>query len=88
MTHRTQLEENLGGDDNFRAWKYRISPILEENDLYQYITKEVLEPGGYEAKADHKRSMTKAKRIIEDPIKDHFIPMCLLSTHQRKYVML
>ena len=48
--------------------------ILEENDLDQYISKEFPELEGDEAKADHKRSMDRAKRIIADSIKDHLIP--------------
>ena len=44
MNHRTQLDDKLGKADNFRAWKYRTSLILEENDLDQYISKEVLDP--------------------------------------------
>ena len=48
--------------------------ILEENDLDQYITGEVPEPEGYEAKDAHRRSMAKAKKIIADSIKDHLIP--------------
>ena len=74
MTHHTQLEDNIGGVDNFQAQKYRIFPILEENYLDQYITKEVPKPKGDEAKAAHKRSTAKAKRIIADSIKDHLIP--------------
>ena len=74
MTHHTQLEENLGGVDNFRAWQYRISLILEENDLYKYITREVPKQEGDEAKDAHKISMDKAKRIIANSIKDHLIP--------------
>ena len=73
MTHHTQLENKIGGDDNFRAWEYIISLILEENDLDQYITAEVLEPKGDEAKADHKRRMAKDKIIIAYSIKDHLI---------------
>ena len=61
MTHHTQLEDNLGGVDNLWAWKYKISSILEENDLDQYINKEVLEPKGDEAKAIHKKNLVKAK---------------------------
>ena len=74
MTHHTQLEDKLGGDDNFQAWKYRISLILEENDLDQYINGEVLEPKGDEAMDTHKKNLVKAKRIIADSIKDHLIP--------------
>ena len=74
MTHLTCLEENIGGDDNYRSWKYRISLILEENDLDQYINGEVPELEQYEAKAAHKRSMARDKIIITDSIKDHLIP--------------
>ena len=74
MTHHTHIEDKLGGDDKFRTWKYIISLILEENDLDQFITREVLEPEEYDDKATHNRSMDKAKRIIADSIKDHLIP--------------
>ena len=73
MTRHTQLEDKLRGDDNFRAWKHRISLILEENDLDQYISKEVPEPEGDEAKAIHKKNLVKTKIII-DSIKDRLIP--------------
>ena len=56
-THNAQLEDKLRGADNFQAWKYRISLILEEKDLDQYINGEVLEPEGYEAKATHKKNL-------------------------------
>ena len=88
MNHHTQLEENLGGADKLLAWKYRIYLILEENDLDQHNIEEVPEPEGDEAKATHKRSMAKAKRIIADSIKDHLIPMCLHSRYRRKYMTL
>ena len=42
MTQHTQLEDKLGGADNFQACKYIISLILEENDLDQYISEEFL----------------------------------------------
>ena len=53
---------------------YQISLILEENDLDQFISVDVLEPEGDEAKVSQKRSMDKAKRIIADSIKDHLSP--------------
>ena len=49
MTHHTQLDDKLGGANNFRAWKYRISLILEENDLDKYISDKVPAPEGDEA---------------------------------------
>ena len=48
--------------------------ILEENDLDQYITVEVLEPERDEAKDTHKKNLVKSKRTISDSIKDHLIP--------------
>ena len=74
MSHHTKIDENLEGDDNFWAWRYRISLVLEENELDSYISEEVLAPEGDEAKALHKNNLIMAKRIIADSIKDHLIP--------------
>ena len=73
MNYRTQIGDNLGGDDNFWAWKYKISLILEENDLDKFISGDVLEPEGYEVKDAQKRSMDTTKRIIAYSIKDQLI---------------
>ena len=73
MNHHTHLEDKLGGFDNFQGWKYIISLILEEKELDQFITGDVPEPEGDEAKVDYKRSMDKAKRIIEYSIKGRLI---------------
>jgi len=40
----TELDGKLEGPNNFRAWKYRISLVLEENDLSDYVMEEVAEP--------------------------------------------
>ena len=74
MSHHTKLDEKLEGVDNFRAWKYKISLVLEENELDSYIMKEVPVPEGDEAKSLHKKKLVMAKRIISDSIKDYLIP--------------
>ena len=74
MMNHTKVEDKLEGANNFRAWKYRISLILEENDLDKYISEEVPAPKGDEAKSIHKKNLVKAKRIIANSIKDHLIP--------------
>ena len=79
MSHHTKLDDKLEGDDNFRAWKYRISLILEVNELDSYIHEEVLVPEGDEEKALHKKNMVMEKRIITDSIKDHLSPQSVLS---------
>ena len=74
MYHHTKLDEKLEGADNFRSWKYRISLVLEENELDSYISEEVPVLEGDEVKALHKKNLIKDKRIIVDSIKDHLIP--------------
>ena len=74
MSHHTKLDENLEGADNFRAWKYRITLVLKENELDSYINEEVPAPEGDEVKALHKKNLAMEKRIIIDSIKDHLIP--------------
>ena len=63
MYHHTKLNENLEGSENFQAWKYRISLVLEENELDTYISEEVQVPEGDEAKALHKKNLVKANGI-------------------------
>ena len=74
MTSSTKLDEKLEGAENFRAWKYRVMLILEENDLEKLVKEEVAEPKGHEAKANFKKNMIRAKTIIVDSTKDHLIP--------------
>ena len=71
MSHHTNLDENLEGADNFRAWKYMISL---ENELDFYINEEVPVPKGDEAKALNKKTLVMDKKIIAESIKDHLIP--------------
>ena len=74
MPYHTNLDENIEGAENFQAWKYRISLVLEENELDSYISGEVPVQEGDEPKALHKKNLVKAKRIIVDSSKDHLIP--------------
>ena len=61
MSHHTKLDEKLEGANNFRAWKYRISLVLEENELDSYISEEVLVLEGDEAKALDKKKVGYGK---------------------------
>ena len=69
MTKNTKLDEKLEGDENFRAWKYRIMLILQENDLDKFVKDEVKEPEEVESKSKHKKDMIIDKRIISISIK-------------------
>ena len=53
MSHHTKIDEKIEGDDNFRVWEYRISLVLEENELDSYINEEVHVPEG-----DEERGLT------------------------------
>ena len=64
MSHHTKLDDKLEGADNFRSWKYRISPVLEENELESYINEEVLVPEGDQAKALHKKKLGHLKLCL------------------------
>ena len=74
MSPSTKLDDKLEGIENFRAWKYKIGLIIQENDLAKFIKEVVLEPEEDEAKEKYKKDMIRAKRIIADSIKDHLIP--------------
>jgi hypothetical protein len=53
MSASTKLVDKLEGVENFRAWKYRIALIIEENDLARFINEDVPEPTDVAAKAKH-----------------------------------
>ena len=78
MTKNAKLDEKLEGDKSFRAWKYRIMLILQENDLYKFVKEEVKEIEEFEAKSKHKKDIIIDKRIIVDAIKHKFIPQASL----------
>ena len=60
--------------------------ILEENDLEGFIEEDILELEEDKAKAKHKKSLIRAKRIIVDSIKDHLIPhVSLLKTPKQMF---
>ena len=46
-----QLDENIGEDDNFQAWKYRMSLVIEGNELDTYISGEDPVPEGDKGKS-------------------------------------
>jgi transposase InsO family protein len=74
MSASIKLVDKLEGVENFRAWKYRIGLILEENNLARFLKEEVPEPTDATDKAKHQKDTIRAKRIIADSIKDHLIP--------------
>ena len=74
MTKNTKLDENIEGAKKFRAWKYRIMLILQENDLNKLVKQEVKEVEEEEDKSKSKEDMIISIRIIADSIKHILIP--------------
>ena len=64
LSHK--IDDKLGEADNFKPWKYRISLVLEGNELDTYISRDVPVPDGDEAKRLHKKNLVKTKKIIAD----------------------
>jgi hypothetical protein len=62
MSASTKLVDKLEGVENFRAWKYKIGLILEENDLTKFIKENVPEPEEEVAKEKYKKDMIKGQR--------------------------
>ena len=46
-----QLDDKIGEDENYQAWKYRISLVLEGNELDTYMSREAPVPEGDEAQS-------------------------------------
>jgi hypothetical protein len=74
MSASTKFVDKLEGVDNFYSWKYRITLIIEENDLVRFIKENVPEPADVTTKEKCQKDMVRAKRIIVDSIKYHLSP--------------
>jgi hypothetical protein len=69
-----RAEDRLKGATNFNLWKIRITNILQEHDLEQYVTTVVEEPTNNAGRMNFRKSQEKAKRIIFDSFKDNIMP--------------
>ena len=69
-----KVEDCLDGATNFIvSWNPRVLPILEENDLLKFVNEKVLEPEAEEDKSQWRKNDAKARRILVDVVKDHFV---------------
>ena len=60
MSASVKLVDKLEEVENFRAWKYRIGLILEENDLARFVKEEVPEPANAVDKAKYHKDIIRA----------------------------
>jgi hypothetical protein len=73
MTLSLRECDRLDGASNFVPWKLRLQILMEEADLWEHVEKVILEPTNPTQLATHQKKEAKAKRIILDSVKDHFI---------------
>jgi hypothetical protein len=89
MATGLKVEDKLDGAANFGAWKERMIFLLKENELWDIVenttTHPVVIPIDATLLAAYTKKSIKAKRIILDSIKDHFIPH--LTGKQNAYEM-
>jgi hypothetical protein len=70
-----RFEDRLDGISNYLQWKVRMSVVLKENKIWNYVGSVVLVPTADLVALDlHEVKEAKAKRIILDGVKDHLIP--------------
>jgi len=72
MAASMKAEDRLDGANNFRAWKHRLTIILEEFDFLDYVEKNIPKPD--EEKTKFRKERAKVKRILTESIKDNLIP--------------
>jgi hypothetical protein len=65
MSASTKLVDKLEGVENFRAWKYRIGLILEENDLARFIKEMYQNPPMLQLKQNTKRTQLGPKESLQ-----------------------
>lgn len=75
MVNGLKVEDRLDGSSNFSSWKFRILITLEENDLLDYVSKDVEEPFADAEKVQWRKNKTMAKKILIDSVKDHRVPI-------------
>ena len=64
----------MDGALNFGVWKAKLSLLLEENGIKDYVTNFVFVPIDVIQLATYKKGDAKVRRIILDGFKDHIVP--------------
>ena len=81
-----KVEDRLDGANNFRAWKLRISVILEEYDLQDFVELDLPDPEGEEELVKFRKDRARVRRILIESIKDNIITY--VSESLKKFLML
>jgi len=71
-----KVEDHLDGATNFISWKFRVL-ILGENDPLKLVNEKVQEQNVEEDKSHWRKSDARARRILVNSVRDHFVPQIL-----------
>lgn len=74
MAASMKVEDRLDGENNLRAWKYRVTVILEEHDLLDNVEHDLPKPEEVQEKTKFRKERAKVKRILNESIKYNLIP--------------
>jgi hypothetical protein len=75
MAASIRYEDRLDDISNYFQWKVRLSIVLKENKIYNYVNTVVATPATDPIALDlHEVKEAKAQRIILDGVNDHLIP--------------
>jgi hypothetical protein len=74
MKNKTLVEDMLDGASNFNSWKSRLQVTLEEDDLLDFVTKNLTDTTTDEEKNIRKEEDVKARKIIIYSVRDHLLP--------------
>ena len=64
--YRLRLNYSLKGSSNYISWKDRMDVVLKDNELKEFIEKDILKPLATNAQdlAEWRKCVAKARRII------------------------
>ena len=79
-----KVEDRLEGASNFIPWNSRVPPLLEENDLLQFVKAKVPEPEAEEDKPRWRKDDAKEKSILVDSVRDHLVPQISKESTSRR----
>ena len=64
----------LGGASNFIAWKGRITIVLEDNGVGEFIKQAIVPPQDPQQLAQDNKNDIKERRIILEGVRNHIVP--------------
>ena len=73
MVSNLRVEDKLDGASNLISQKTRILFVLEENEIQNYVKKDISKLEDEGEKAKYKKNEAKEKRILIDSVKDLLI---------------